>query len=476
MPDFGTSPGTVPWTSGRDLPEPAWPAPGEPSEGFAPVPIRSRAGVNPASDYERSFPARPRPLTLEQAARITPPAQAVDTEGMIDVPRMRAYRQNRLREQIAVQGLDALILVEPLSIRYATGVRNCALFQMHIQAGYLFLPGGGPVVYFDSGPGRETGRGLETIDEIRDDLLPLSYMFAGHRQQEWTGKWAAQMGDLIRRHCGAGAAIGLERAGAGARQALEREGFSVVDAAPALAQARKIKSPEEVLAMNLVQAVAEDGMTRMRERLRTGVSEQELWAHMWAALIEGGGEWIDYRLLASGERTNPWQQEASSRIVRAGDLVVFDCGIVGPFSYGADVSRAYHCGPGRPTDYQRKLYTLAWSEVMHNTGLMRPGASFREIVERRYVQEPGFGDQPYPCLAHGLGMADEWPVIYYPEAAEHDYDGALEPGMVMCVESYVGEIGGPEGVKLENQCLVTESGPVVLSRYPFEDELLSREL
>jgi len=432
--------------------------------------------MNPAGDYGRRFPARPRPLTLEQAARITPPAQAVDTEGTIDVPRMRAHRQHRLREQIAAQSIDALILLEPLSIRYATGVRNCALFQMHIQAGYLFVPADGPVIYFDSSPGRETGAELETIDEIRDDLLPLSCMFAGDRQPEWAGKWAAQIADLICRHCGPAATVGLERAGASAQQALEREGLRVVDAAPALAQARKIKSPEEILAMNLVQAVAEDGMTRMRGHLRSGVSEQALWAHMWTALIEGGGEWIDYRLMASGERTNPWQQEASSRIVRAGDLVVFDCGMVGPFSYGADVSRAWHCGPGKASDYQRKLYTLAWNEVMHNTELMQPGASFREIVERRYVQEPGFGDQPYPCLAHGLGMADEWPVIYYPVDAKFDYDGALEPGMVMCVESYVGEVGGPEGVKLENQCLITESGPIVLSRYPFEEDLLSREI
>ena len=431
--------------------------------------------MNPASDYARPFPAKPQPLTLEQAAWITPPVQAVDTEAMIDVPRMRAYRQHRLREQTAALGLDALVLVEPLSIRYATGVRNCALFQMHIQAGYLFLPVDGPAIYFDSTPGRETGARLETIDEIRDALLPLSYMFAGHRQQEWTRKWAVQMGELIRLHCGVGAKVGLERAGAGAQQALEGEGFEVVDSAEALARARKIKSPEEILAMNLALAVAEDGMTRMRERLRNGVSEQELWAHMWAALIEGGGEWLDYRLLASGQRTNPWQQEASSRTIRAGDLVVFDCGMVGPFSYGADVSRAYHCGPGRPTDYQRKLYTLAWNELTHNTELMQPGASFREIVKRRYVQEPGFGDQPYPCLAHGVGMADEWPVIYYPVDAEYEYDGTLEPGMVMCVESYVGEIGGREGVKLENQCLVTESGPIVLSRYPFEEDLLNRE-
>jgi len=195
--------------------------------------------MNPAVDYGRPFPARPRPLTLEQAARITPPAQAVDTEGTIDVPRMRAYRQHRLREQIEAQGFDALILVEPLSIRYATGVRNCALFQMHIQAGYLFVPADGPVVYFDSSPGRETGAELETIDEIRDDLLPLSRMFAGDRQPEWADKWAAQMADLIHRHRGSAATVGLERAGASAQQALEREGFRVVDAAPALAPGRR---------------------------------------------------------------------------------------------------------------------------------------------------------------------------------------------------------------------------------------------
>ena len=431
--------------------------------------------MNPASDYDRTFPARPQPLTLEQAAWITPPVQAVDTEAMIDVPRMRSYRLNRLREQIGVEGLDGLILAEPLSIRYATGVRNCALFQMHIQAGYLFLPASGPTIYFDSSPGRETGAGLETIDEVRDALLPLSHMFAGHRLQEWVGRWAAQMADLVRDHCGRSARIGVDRIGAGAQQALENEGFAVVDAAPTLAQARKIKCPEEILAMNLSLAVAEDGMTRMREHLRSGVSEQALWAHMWTALIEGGGEWIDYRLLASGERTNPWQQEASSRLIRAGDLVVFDCGMVGPFSYGADVSRAFRCGPGKPTDYQKKLYTLAWSEVVHNTDLMQPGASFREIVRHRYAQAPGFGDQPYPCLAHGIGMADEWPVIHYPVDAEFAYDGVLEPGMVMCVESYVGEIGGREGVKLENQCLITEGGPIVLSRYPFEDDLLHRE-
>ena len=45
--------------------------------------------------------------------------------------------------------------------------------------------------------------------------------------------------------------------------------------------------------------------------------------------------------------------------------------------------------------------------------------------------------------------------------------------MTLCVESYIGEEGGVEGVKLEQQILVTETGIELLSRFPFEMALLS---
>ncbi len=48
-------------------------------------------------------------------------------------------------------------------------------------------------------------------------------------------------------------------------------------------------------------------------------------------------------------------------------------------------------------------------------------------------------------MMHGLGMADEYPVLYYPVDGEFHYDGELEPGMVICVESYVGKRGGARG-------------------------------
>ena len=414
----------------------------------------------------------PATLTLEQAAGKTPPVVLTDTEAMIDLAELRRYRLGRLRQQLVRQDIAACVLFSPLSIRYATGVRNCALFQTHIPAGYLFVPAEGPVVLFDAEPGRLTAAGLGTVDEVRDDLLPLSFMFAGSRYGEWAGKWAAQMADLVKRYGGGNKRLAVERAGAGPTLALEALGIEVKDGSDVIEPARAIKSPEEILCMNHAIAVAEDGMARMRAALKPGISEVELWALLWQANIEAGGDWIECRLLSSGDRTNPWQQEASSRRVRPGELLCFDTDMIGPFGYAADISRAYFCGPGRPSALQRELYRLAHEEVHHNIELMRPGASFREIVEKAYLRPEIYRAQHYPVLAHGIGMSDEWPAIYYPEDAAYAYDGVLEAGMTICVESYMGAVGGPEGVKLEQQVLVTESGPIVLSKFPFEEDLL----
>ena len=75
--------------------------------------------------------------------------------------------------------------------------------------------------------------------------------------------------------------------------------------------------------------------------------------------------------------------------------------------------------------------------------------------------------------AHGVGMTGEYPYLYhradFPDAG---YDGVIEPNMTICVESYIGEEGGKEGVKLEEQLLITENGNELLSNYFFEEDLL----
>ena len=61
---------------------------------------------------------------------------------------------------------------------------------------------------------------------------------------------------------------------------------------------------------------------------------------------------------------------------------------------------------------------------------------------------------------------------------DHDCVAALlndplnfAPGMTICVESYIGEVGGPDGIKMEQQVLITETGHEILSQFPLESKL-----
>lgn len=63
---------------------------------------------------------------------------------------------------------------------------------------------------------------------------------------------------------------------------------------------------------------------------------------------------------------------------------------------------------------------------------------------------------------------------YYPEQfIEGAFDYALEPGMVLSVEVYLGVVGEQDGVKLENEVLVTEGEPVILTPYRYDEKLLA---
>ena len=76
-------------------------------------------------------------------------------------------------------------------------------------------------------------------------------------------------------------------------------------------------------------------------------------------------------------------------------------------------------------------------------------------------------------MAHGVGLKDEFPFL--PNAVDiemlGDPDLELQPGMVLSLESYIGAVGGGEGVKLEDQILITETGCERLSTYPLDPRL-----
>ena len=151
-------------------------------------------------------------------------------------------------------------------------------------------------------------------------------------------------------------------------------------------------------------------------------------------------------------------------------MVSFDTDLIGPYGYCADISRSWRCGEGKPDDAQRRLYAAAHAQIQHNIGILKPGMSFREVAEAAWPIPDDYLSNRYTSLIHGVGLADEYPNIKHRvDFAAKGYDGIVEPGMTLCVESFIGAEGGKEGVKLEEQVLVTADGVEVLSSYPFEE-------
>jgi Xaa-Pro aminopeptidase len=398
---------------------------------------------------------------------------AAPEDDAIDLAAVRAYRLARARTQVARHDLAACLLFDPVNIRYATGARNMQVFHQRNPARYLFLPAEGPVILFEFTGCMHLAAGLETIDEVRP-ALTASYVAAGEGIAARERLWAREVADLLRETVGPGARIGLERVNAGAALALAEEGFVLADAQAPLERARAIKSPEEIECVVASLRATEQAVAALRETLEPGISENALWSVLHQGVIARDGDYVETRLLNSGPRGNPWFQECSSRVIEANELVLLDTDVVGRHGYYADFSRTFHAGPDAPTPAQRELYKTAYEQVHHNIAVLKPGLTFAEYAEGAWSIPERYFANRYYLSAHGVGMTGEYPYLYhradFPTAG---YDGVIEPGMTLCVESYIGEEGGNEGVKLEQQVLITESGVELLSRFPFEEALLA---
>jgi Xaa-Pro dipeptidase len=406
---------------------------------------------------------------LVVAAAETPSLTLTDTEPTLDLVGLRRDRLRRVRQALADADVDAGLLFDPIQMRYATGFRAYATFQMHIPSNYLLVMVDGPVVMFAVDQVAPLAAALETIDDVREPV-PVTPFGAGARIGANIERLVRMVSDALgprRRRLAVG------RCHVALPGALERCGLRVVDADLPLERARSVKLPNEVRAMNVAIAVAETALYRVRAAVEPGVAEHELTAVLHRVNVEHGGDWIETRLLSSGDRINPWERESSGRRLRPGDLVAVDTDMVGPLGYCADISRTFHCGPGRPTDVQRSLYSTAVEEVTHNAGLLEPGLPFAELTARLWERPDRLRDRRYDIAVHGIGMSDEWPCIFQTEDTHASYDGVVEPGMVLAVESYVGENDAADGVKLEEMILVTEHGTRQLTRFPYEEELLA---
>jgi Xaa-Pro aminopeptidase len=386
-------------------------------------------------------------------------------EDEIDFTKLRSYRLDRVKKELKKNNLEACILFDPVNVRYALDTVNMSVYNMHNLTRYCFVPVNGPVILYEYFNCEGLSNHLNLIDEIRP-AITWDYFGNGDQAETQLEKWINEIKDLSNSYF-KNKKIAIDVINGPAVSALNKAGIETVDAKLVLEQARVIKSSEELKCMKAAIEVAEIGVNKMREELKAGMTEDELWSILHKTNIEHGGEWIECRILSSGERTNPWMQESSNKIIQSGEMVSFDTDMVGPYGYCADISRAFVEGR-KFNEEQKKLYLMAVEHINHNSRLIKPGMSFKEFTEKSWKLPDEYYGNRYSCMVHGIGLCDEWPMIRYPTDGGQR-DGSFEKNMTITVESYIGKVGGKEGVKLEQQYLVGENGLELMSHHPLED-------
>ncbi|WP_109477004.1 Xaa-Pro peptidase family protein [Paraburkholderia sp. C35] len=388
------------------------------------------------------------------------------------LPDVRAYRLARVQEQLKRANCPAILLYDPVNIRYATDTSNMQIWTGRNPSRYVMIFADGRVIGWEFHSCEHVWSGLSLDVELRH-AISWTFFNAGPDVELRAQEWSAEILDVLSVHAPDERRLAVDRLDPFGAACLSKGGITLLDGQAMMEMARSIKSPDELTLMQESIRTCEKGIERMYSELRPGITEQDLWAHLHYENIRHGGEWIETRLLSSGERTNPWMQECSARVLQPGELLAFDTDMVGPNGYCADISRTWTVGHVRPTDAQRTLYAAAFAQVQFNMDLLRPGMTFREFSEKAWKIPDVYLKNRYSCIVHGIGMVDEYPAVAHQvDWASGGYDGQFEAGMTLCVESYIGAEGGTEGVKLEQQVVLTQEGCVPLVSCGFEADWL----
>lgn len=384
-----------------------------------------------------------------------------------DLPAIRRYRLARVREHLVANDLDAVLLHDPLNVKYATDTTNMPIWTMHNEVRSCFVPADGPVVVFEFSKGEFLSAHSEVVDEVRPATSFVPF-YSGDRVGEIAGRFADEIVALLRSVQRVGGRLGIDTLGLEGIRALEARGVDVRPGMQVMEDARGVKSADELDAIRCAVHACERNIDDMRALFEPGVREIELWAELQKANFLRHGEWVETRILASGDRTNPWYHEASIKPVEAGELMGFDTDMVGAYGMCVDMSRTWICGDVAPTAAQADVHARALDMIEANIPMFRAGRTYREITEE-LTYPPVDEFNGYTVLAHGTGLCDEYPSFFTREQWEVcGFDGVVEVGNVFSVESFVGRKDGGEGVKLEEMIVVTESGPERLTSASLE--------
>jgi Xaa-Pro dipeptidase len=235
------------------------------------------------------------------------------------------------------------------------------------------------------------------------------------------------------------------------------------DASDVLSSLRLRKDKAEVEAMRKAVKIAQAALEATIPSIKIGMTEKELSSELVMQLLRNGSEpETPFSPIVSGgpNSANP-HALPTERKLQAGDLLVVDWGATCD-GYISDLTRTF--AVGEVDDEYQKIHKIVQEANAAGRAAAKPGVPCAnvDIAARDVIEKSGYGKYFTHRTGHGIGMeGHEEPYM------RGDNMQFLEPGMAFTVEPGI-YLPGRNGVRIEDNVVVTETGADVLSDMPRE--------
>jgi len=394
---------------------------------------------------------------------------ATDVEQRIDFDAMRRYRLARARAQMEKYDLGALLCFDNDNIRYITGT-HLAEWTRGKYFRWCLLPRGGEPVLFEVGTAAVVKRHLCPWLKPENIRLAVTWNRGANVRAvnvALVGDAVSQIKKILEEHRVADLPVGVDEVEMYLMEGLRQVGLKVGNGYDAMFDARLIKSPEELLVIELSASLVDGVYSHIFDFIKPGVKECEVVGRISGWLIEHGADRISGINCVSGPRSNPHPHDYSDRMIRPGDLVFIDI-----MSHYLGYATCYYrtFAVTRATQRQKDVYRRTMDWLQASIDVVKPGVTTADIARQwPSAQELGYASEAEAfalAVGHGIGLSHhEKPWISRAYSLEHPVP--VEEGMHFALETFYGE--GDDGARIESQVIVTRTGHRVITKWPCED-------
>lgn len=394
---------------------------------------------------------------------------AVDFEERVNFDRLREYRLSRARAALEASELGALLCFDVNNVRYLTSTQIGEWVRDKVCRYALLAQGSDPVLWdFGSAaahhrlhaPWLRPENSRAGMLGLRGAVAPDAGLMDAAATEIKVLLDEAGVGD---------APVGVDIAETPMLFALQRAGIDVHDGQQVMLDARQNKSSDEIALLTMSASMVDGAYQLISEILKPGIRENEIVGAVNEFLYGAGSDDVEAINAVSGERCSPHPHNFSDRMIRPGDQAFFD--IIQAYNgYRTCYYRTF--GVGRATASQRDAYKQAREWIDRAIDVVKPGVSTDEIARCwPRATDFGFSDEMEAFglqFGHGLGLAlHERPIISRLNSLEHPVE--IEVGMVFALETYCPASDGVSAARIEEEIVVTDDGPRVITLFPAEE-------